>query len=63
MYPANIHRRIYGVGLTSVYSSFVVVTYYMLVISWSVYYFFATMLSFNHMYWAYDSEYADDCEN
>jgi len=50
----NINKRIYGIGLCSVYASMVIVTYYMVIISWSVYYFFA---SFFELYWAPESKY------
>ncbi|MCL4170748.1 UNVERIFIED_CONTAM: hypothetical protein GTU68_048274, partial [Idotea baltica] len=56
---ASINKRIYGIGLCSVYASLVIACYYMVIISWSVYYFFA---SFIELYWAEGSDYANDCK-
>jgi len=54
----SINRRIYGIGLTSVYASLVIVTYYIVIIAWAVFYFFATFFG---QHWEEGSKF-DRCK-
>ena len=56
----GIHPRIYGIGLCSVYVGFTIVTYYIVLIGWAVYYFFASFAK--NLAWAADSKYETMCE-
>jgi SNF family Na+-dependent transporter len=46
--------------MASGFAAFITVGYYMVIIGWSVYYFFA---SWNSLYWAEESPYQNYCKS
>jgi len=56
----RINRRFRGVGLASVFGAFIIVTYYTVIISWSVRYFVGSFES--PLPWAYDEHVGTQAE-